>query len=892
MKIHILLVILVAALAVAAPTADGADTLIAAGATWKYLDDGSNQGTAWAGLAFDDSAWASGPAQLGYGDGDENTVVSFGPNSGNKYITTYFRHSFTVADASLYRGLELLLLRDDGARVYLNGTEVVRTNLPAGTINYLTRANDAIGGDAEDRFNRYPVDNLLVTGTNVIAVEIHQASSTSSDISLDASLIAYTSSDPTELRRGPYLQTAGTSQITICWRTQVSVDARVRYGLAPGNLTMTADDVTVGTEHAVELTGLAADTVYYYQVGTTAGEAIAGDDTDHVFRTAPPVGTRSKARIWVIGDSGTADANAEAVRDAYLAYPDADATNLWLMLGDNAYDDGTDEEYQAAVFDMYPSLLRRFALWPTLGNHDAYTADSTTESGPYYDIFRLPRAAEAGGMASGTEAYYSFDFANIHFVCLDSEDSNRLPSGAMLQWLQNDLASTTQDWIIAFWHHPPYTKGSHDSDNAGDSGGRMRQMRLNALPILEAAGVDLVLSGHSHSYERSFLLNGHYLTSNTLTPEMILDGGDGRENSDGAYVKASQGLAGNEGTVYIVAGSSGKTSAGPLNHPVMFRSIRRLGSVVLDVEGHRMDIRFLNNVGVGDDWLTLYKGEPESDANAFTATFADGTLGGLVPKSGSGSVVTEGLEVTTASAFEIPVLAVGEARLQTRVGAGLPAGAAVGLRMTPTAMQSATLGVPGPVLELTVEHDGSGNLLPRLLTGGFSEGAGSVVTGTLVAASADSTSTRLRLSFDGARAKCFVNDTLALDHPLSAPVQGTPSVVGSIRANAPGTLRLEYVVFRSASDIPGVHFDSEGRQWIALAEDDLMLPFADATFSYRESEVTRDWTTFVSELLPSFDRIEESDDHLYLIGRSTPALPPGTITGVTYKGETDEAVDR
>ena len=183
------------------------------------------------------------------------------------------------------------------------------------------------------------------------------------------------------------------------------------------------------------------------------------------------------------------------------------------MLGDNAYENGTDAEYQAAVFDMYPAMLRAAVLWPTLGNHDGAPPTPPTRTGPYYDIFTLPTAARPAALASGTEAYYSFDYGNIHFICLESFETNRSADGA-----DADLAAAaiwrppTQPWIIAFWHHPPYTKGSHDSDVEIES----VEMRQNALPILEAAGVDLVLTGHSHSYERSFLIDGHYGTSTTL----------------------------------------------------------------------------------------------------------------------------------------------------------------------------------------------------------------------------------------------------------------------------------------------------------------------------------------------------------------------------------------
>ncbi len=192
------------------------------------------------------------------------------------------------------------------------------------------------------------------------------------------------------------------------------------------------------------------------------------------------------------------------------------------------------------------------------------------------------------------------DYANIHFICLDSHDSNTDPNGPMLTWLKNDLLATTQNWTIAFWHHPPYSKGSHNSDSAR----RLRNMRENVLPILESHAVDLVLSGHSHSYERSFLLHGHYEHSTTLDPAtMILDGGDGRSDGDGAYLKTSTGA------VYVVAGSSGKIGGGRLNHPVMHVSLPLLGSLVLDVDGDRLDATFISDTGSVEDYLTILQSD-------------------------------------------------------------------------------------------------------------------------------------------------------------------------------------------------------------------------------------------------------------------------------------------
>lgn len=163
--------------------------LVPRGAVWKYLDDGSNAGTAWQDAAFDDSSWKSGRARLGYGGDGEVTVVSFGSNASNKYRTTYFRGSFDIPDAAIFTTLNLKLLRDDGAVVYLNGQEIRRDNLPAGTITSSTFASGAIpNADEQVFFPSTAPAGLLVNGKNVIAVEIHQATASSSDLSFDLEL--------------------------------------------------------------------------------------------------------------------------------------------------------------------------------------------------------------------------------------------------------------------------------------------------------------------------------------------------------------------------------------------------------------------------------------------------------------------------------------------------------------------------------------------------------------------------------------------------------------------------------------------------------------------------------------------------------------------------------
>ena len=147
-------------------------TLVPLGSIWKYLDNGTDPGTAWRGTAFNDSGWLSGPAQLGYGDGDESTVVSGGPNPDNHYITTYFRRSFVVTNPNDFGKLLLRILRDDGAVVYLNGVEIHCGNMPPGAVTFQTLAANSVTGTDESLFFAATLAAPnLIAGTNVAVTE-------------------------------------------------------------------------------------------------------------------------------------------------------------------------------------------------------------------------------------------------------------------------------------------------------------------------------------------------------------------------------------------------------------------------------------------------------------------------------------------------------------------------------------------------------------------------------------------------------------------------------------------------------------------------------------------------------------------------------------------------
>lgn len=402
------------------------------------------------------------------------------------------------------------------------------------------------------------------------------------------------------ITRGPYLQMGSETAVTIVWRTDVPTTGKVTYETA-GSAAATVESTKEATQHELRITGLKPATRYTYRVGT-ASETLAGGDERHFFVTSPPVGSRTRFRAWVVGDSGTGSATQAAVRDAMVRDVGADRPDIYLHLGDMAYQEGTEEQFQMNFFDVYQPVLRNTVVWPTIGNHEAKSSDSPTQSGPYYDAYVLPTKGEAGGLPSGTEAWYSFDYANVHFVVLDSDDSPTELDGPMLTWLAEDLAATHQDWIIAFMHHPPYSKGSHDSDREG----KLTVMRERVLPILEGAGVDLVLAGHSHIYERSYLIDGAYETP-SLPGLHILDSGDGRPLGDGPYTKRPK--TANDGTVYVVAGHGGANISGPGNHPLMFTTEKTHGSSLLDIDGDRLTLTNITHEGKRTDTFTLMKAQ-------------------------------------------------------------------------------------------------------------------------------------------------------------------------------------------------------------------------------------------------------------------------------------------
>lgn len=447
--------------------------------------------------------------------------------------------------------------------------------------------------------------------------------------------------------RGPYLQTPNENSIIIKWRTDVATDSKVTYGTDVNNLTETTVLPGSRTDHTIQLTGLDDYTSYFYSVGNTTN-MLTTPSSDYSFKTNPIPGTKIPIRAWAIGDFGKGNTQQVEVKQSYVNYTDTTHTDVWFWLGDNAYADGKDHEYDEKVFAVagFSDIFSKQPFWPTPGNHDYNEVweQSTLlgipysnipfsqHEGPYYEIVDVPEQGEAGGVPSDYELFYSFDYGNVHFLSLNSEvyDFTQTYDGInqMKAWIEQDLIQNEQTFTIAYFHQPPYSKGSHDSDDIYER--VMIAMREKVIPLLEEYDIDLVVCGHSHVFERSHLIHGHYGNSGSFDPgTMLMDGNGGDFAQGNAYVKDDESSTA-DGTVYVVCGNSGsKTSSSTLDHPIMHYSAggdTEVGSFVMDIYRNRLDGKYLHASGQILDEFTIVRQDMKVELDDISVCTGDNAI--------------------------------------------------------------------------------------------------------------------------------------------------------------------------------------------------------------------------------------------------------------------------
>ncbi|OFV98388.1 MAG: hypothetical protein A3H28_02515 [Acidobacteria bacterium RIFCSPLOWO2_02_FULL_61_28] len=391
----------------------------------------------------------------------------------------------------------------------------------------------------------------------------------------------------------PIVQNVGTDCATIVWGTGEGGSSAVRFTRDRG-LTRSAAAVARGFppadtdlpapyyQHKVALTGLDPNTDYSYAVFADGQGLAEGDGLN--FRTSGA----GRLSFLAFGDCGSGGAEQKALAERMQQ----ERPSLVLPLGDLAYGRGSFEEFQSRYFGVYREIMKRVPFFPCLGNHEYMTRNGF----PYLALHDVPIPSDLPDTDRGR--YYSFDWGNVHFVALDSNDPLERAvqgSGPMLEWLENDLRSTRKFWKIAYFHHPPYAGGAHDDDPLS------ALVRSHVVPILERYDVALVLSGHEHSYQRSYPIR------------------------NGAIVRDG------EGTVYVTSGGGG-AGLYPVspNSRVMFgRSVHHY--LQAEVDGSRLALRVMDISGNEIDRLVLAPSPRVSEAGVVNSAsgappLAPGTL--------------------------------------------------------------------------------------------------------------------------------------------------------------------------------------------------------------------------------------------------------------------------
>ncbi len=473
--------------------------LINVSSNWKYFDKGKELPQVWKTLNFDDSNWEDGKAQFGYGDEDETTIVDFGGDAENKYPTTYFRKVFNVKNPSEFKQLYVQVLRDDGAVAYLNNVEIFRSNMPQGEILFDSFASDAASGGEEDIFNLYEVDpELLQKGKNILAVEIHQAYSSSSDLSFDLQLantklleIKHYGLTEGQLKhatqprfqqtflKNPYLLINGkNTQMLVLWQLNKKQKANIFWGADSAFGLGSAETAEYGDDHQHKylIKDLAPNTKYYYAV-YAKGEKRTGS-----FLT-PPVKTAKRLKFIAYGDTRSypEDHNKVAKQIHKTIKNDPKYQTFILFNGDFVGDGDLEADWDLEFFDpqykYIQYLLSHIPYQSSMGNHE--------HSGVLFEkYFPYPYV---------NKRYWSFDYGPAHLIILDQyRDLGK--DSQQLNWLKKDLTQNKKKWKIILLHEPGWTAGVHRNN---------KDVQEYIQPLCLKHDVKLVLAGHSHYYARA-----------------------------------------------------------------------------------------------------------------------------------------------------------------------------------------------------------------------------------------------------------------------------------------------------------------------------------------------------------------------------------------------------
>jgi predicted phosphodiesterase len=363
--------------------------------------------------------------------------------------------------------------------------------------------------------------------------------------------------DP-ELKRGPYVQMGGTESILVAWQTYSVTQGAVEFGQTD-SLGTRVESGLLGTRQSLTLEGLQTNTYYYYQV-------FDGDrPLSHIVRFHTNHGSKdTDFSFLVFGDSGTGQATMYDVAELI----NVSGASFGLHTGDVVYKLGEERYYDTRFFYPYAPFLATNVMYMSLGNHDTQTDNGA----PYLNNFHLP-----SNNGQGTERYYSFDYVHSHIVALNTNMSTA-PGSPQRMWLEQDLATSTMPWKFVFFHHPPYSAG-FSIENGQRVELEHTRVRANLTSLFELYDVNIVFSGHTHSYERTFPILQNQAVDHEQEPD---------------YVNPS-------GPIYIVTGGGGGALTELDSSSLNARAVATYHIVEITLDGDELIGRAVSPLGITID---------------------------------------------------------------------------------------------------------------------------------------------------------------------------------------------------------------------------------------------------------------------------------------------------
>lgn len=521
--------------------------LLEGNSAWRYVDDGTDQGTVWQAV-YDDTSWKTGQAPLGYKDngsgvsttvfGGLKTNISYGSSTSNKYRTSYFRTNVN-ADIEQLQGfgkIEGTLAFDDGVVLYLNGAEIYREGMPAGAVNYLTESTYSKSDPNVSKVDLTEVVKAkLKDGNNALAAEVHQANGGSSDLYWDMKLTAYPAADPVVPGQGNPESVALTfngdpqTRMGFAWyapetvtgtKLEVVEAAKVTGSSFPADGILTfegtalaasvysskadksAGNASVISSHKVLAENLQPGTTYAYR----AGDGQDGNWSDIGTFTTEAAVNPAYQFLYTTDSQGTTEEDFEiwnhTLQEGLGKFPDVE---FILNTGD-LVDNGDIEEQWGWFFGKAKAILQNIPLVPLVGNHESKNYSNFTGH------FNLPNVSGTGAKPDGS--VYSLDYGPAHFMVLNTEYYGESSSAAnneiyykQVEWLRSEVAKSDKQWNIVLLHKSPYSVASHTNDTD------VLFYRSQLTKVFDELGIDMVIGGHDHTYTRSYqMLNNVPLT--------------------------------------------------------------------------------------------------------------------------------------------------------------------------------------------------------------------------------------------------------------------------------------------------------------------------------------------------------------------------------------------